>query len=254
VHAIPNHTLHGGLDRASVPGYRWLRDSIDDGEVHVWSMPSGTGDDAIALALLDDSERARANRFRAARDRHWYVSHHAFVRRVLGRYLGVAPSALMMRVGTHGKPELAPDQPLAFNASRSGGLSVVAVASAPVGVDIEQVRPIDDALQIADGLFADGERRRLRMLPRSARSQAFLALWTRKESVVKATGRGLSQPLDAFDVSAGKEDMDGRWHSQLGSTPLVVAQLDAPSGWLAAVSLTGRRLDVRYMDAAVLLS
>jgi phosphopantetheinyl transferase len=91
------------------------------------------------------------------------------------------------------------------------------------------------------------------MLPTAARSQAFLSLWTRKESVVKALGSGLSQPLDTFHVSEVREDANGRWHSQLGVTPLVVARLEAPSGWVGAICLVGTRLDVRYMDVAVLI-
>jgi 4'-phosphopantetheinyl transferase len=227
----------------------------DASEVHVWSSPpTGADGPADALALLDDSERARAERFRMKRDRARFISHHAFTRRVLARYLGVVPADIDMRVAAHGKPEIDPGYGVMFNTSRSGGLSLVAVAGRHVGVDVERVRTLDDVLRLADGLFSDQERQFLRTVPGVFRNKAFLALWTRKESVVKTFGMGLSVPLDSFEVGDLAVGPRGPWRGQLGRAPFVVEQLDAPSGWVAAVSVAGTRLSIRQMDPATLAS
>jgi 4'-phosphopantetheinyl transferase len=223
-------------------------------EVHLWARSlvavEGMTDE---LALLDDTERSRAARFRAERDRIRFVAHHAFVRRVLARYLDMTAAAIAIRAGSHGKPEIHDSQGLSFNASRSGDLGVVAVATRPVGVDIERLRPIDDALELAEGLFGVRERHDLRAIASGSRSQAFLELWTRKEAVVKAFGTGLSQPLDAFDLSDTARVESGRWQGQLGTEPFVVVRLDTPPSWLGAVSVIGEHLSVRHMDAASLV-
>jgi 4'-phosphopantetheinyl transferase len=217
-------------------------------------MPSsGASLHGAGLALLDDAERDRAARFRTERDRVWFVSHRALVRRVLARYLGIAPAAVRIRLGSHGKPEIGPASPFSFNASRSGGLSVVAVALGPVGVDVERLRPVDDALELADALFTERERRLLRAVVDGSRATSFMAMWTRKESVVKAFGVGLSVPLDAFDVTEQARRDAGRWHGQLDGAPFVVAPFAAPSGWIGAVTLTGSQLAVRQMDPSVSL-
>ncbi len=242
--------------RPSRPGSLRPPLSVPDAyEVHVWSSPlHGEDAPAEALALLDDPERARAERFRMERDRARFISHHAFTRRVLARYLGVAPTDIDIRAAAHGKPEIDPGYGVMFNTSRSGGLSLVAVARRHVGVDVERVRTLDDVLQLADGLFSDKERQFLRTVPRAFRNEAFLALWTRKESVVKTFGMGLSVPLDSFEVGDKTAGPDGPWRGQLGRAPFVVEQLDVPSGWVAAVSVAGTRLSIRQMDPATLAS
>jgi len=225
---------------------------VADGEVHVWScLPHEADASARAFAVLDDPEVERATSFRLERDRTRFISHHAFTRRVLARYVGVSPTAVTVRTASRGKPEVDPTYGIDFNTSRSGGLSVVAVSRGRVGVDIEAMRPIDDALELADGLFTDEERRFLRSAPRATRDDALLELWTRKESVVKAFGAGLSAPLDTFEVSRAGGSRDA-YHGRFGSEPFVVCQLDAPSGWKAAVCVAGTRLTVRRLDPALL--
>jgi 4'-phosphopantetheinyl transferase len=137
--------------------------------------------------------------------------------------------------------------------SHARELCVIAVSREPsVGVDIECLRPLDDALELAEGLFTKRERRFIQAVPPASRDEAFLALWTRKEAVVKAFGLGLSQPLDTFDVSTAS-DADGTlWQGQVGSARFIVARLHPPSGWVGAVCVVGAGLSVTSMDASVL--
>jgi len=74
-------------------------------------------------------------------------------------------------------------------------------ARAAVGVDIEQIRVVDEAATIAQRFFSKAEHAELCTLPESDRSLAFMRCWTRKEAYLKATGDGLSAPLDQFDVT-----------------------------------------------------
>ena len=81
---------------------------------------------------------------------------------------------------------------------------IVAVArDAEVGIDIEAIRPLANALAIAERYFSPAERTVLHGLTPSARLTAFFECWTRKEAFLKALGDGLTRPLDGFDVSMG---------------------------------------------------
>lgn len=89
-----------------------------------------------------------------------------------------------------------------FNLSHSGEMALVAVTRlGAVGVDVEQVRPLDDMMGIAGQFFAPGERARLAEMPSPHRQRAFFDCWTRKEAYIKGIGLGLSRPLDQFEVA-----------------------------------------------------
>ena len=59
-----------------------------------------------------------------------------------------------------------------------------------VGVDIEVRRPISDLLGVALQIATPREAKLLKQLPTSQVHSAFFELWTRKEAVLKALGRG----------------------------------------------------------------
>ena len=70
-----------------------------------------------------------------------------------------------------------------------------------IGVDVEYLRTMPDADQIANRFFSPRENSILQPLPESQRQKAFFNCWTRKEAYLKALGVGISQALDQFEVS-----------------------------------------------------
>jgi len=168
--------------------------------------------DAHDLALLDDSERARAARFRFERDRVRFVAAHAQARRLLGRHLGLDPAGLRLATTAHGKPILAltagapgggqaGEGAVAFNLTHSGPVGYLAVAACSVGIDLEQQRPFDDLQSLIDNYCSPAEIAALAGLPPASRAAGFLNVWTRKEAALKAWGTGIGAvPLDALHV------------------------------------------------------
>jgi 4'-phosphopantetheinyl transferase len=155
--------------------------------------------------LLSADERSRAGRFAFERDRRRYIVARARLRQLLGERLGVAPESLQFVYNPHGKPALArrPGQrDLRFNVAHCGEVAAYAFAGGrEVGVDVEAVRELPDADDIAMRFFSRRERAAYMRLPAQERPQGFFNCWTRKEAFVKALGEGLSHPLEAFDVS-----------------------------------------------------
>jgi 4'-phosphopantetheinyl transferase len=176
-------------------------------EVHVWRASLRPPPHVLARleSHLSPDERARAARFRFSEHRTAFVAGRGVQRDILARYTGLPPAALAYREGSHGKPEL--DGPPAelgirFNVSNSGDVALYALTlGREIGVDLEQLKPMPDGMDIAQRFFSAPENEVFAALAAEARDVAFFRCWTRKEAYIKAVGEGLSMPLDRFDVA-----------------------------------------------------
>jgi 4'-phosphopantetheinyl transferase len=217
------------------------------GEIHVWTVPLDppAAEVAALRALLAADEIARADRFRFDRHRRRFTVGRGVLRTLLGRYLGLPPRAVGFRYGPNDKPYLdaPPAGGLEFNLSNSEELAVVAVtAGEEVGADVERLRPMADALAIAERFFSAAERRVLAAVPEAEREPAFFRAWTRKEAYLKAVGTGITVPLDRFDVSLAADEAP-RILAMEGDPARAAAwslfHLEPAAGYLGAVAIRG---------------
>ena len=174
-----------------------------DGDVRVWTFPLDPSEDVVVRlsGVLSPDEQARADRFVFDRDRRRFRAARGWLRTLLGRCLEIDPAAVRFEYSKTGKPCL-PAAPLHFNLAHSDDLAVVAVTGvAPVGIDVERVRPLEHAADLVARFFSPRETRVFQSLPSDRQLTAFFNLWTRKEAVLKATGAGLTTPLHRVEVS-----------------------------------------------------
>ena len=152
---------------------------------------------------------------------------------VLSRHLGDSPENVRLVIGPTDKPALAGNS-THFNLSHSGGVAIVAVASVPVGTDIEAIKLDMDHAGVADEIFSSSEVRRLNAVGAKAMAQAFFDIWTRKEAYLKATGLGFSADLKRISTATG----DGTVHDQTqlsGASNWYSHELDLGEGFKAAL-------------------
>ncbi|MSU51938.1 MAG: 4'-phosphopantetheinyl transferase superfamily protein [Opitutaceae bacterium] len=163
---------------------------------------------AAKHSLLTSHERARAARFRRDADRAAYIIMRATLRERLAGWLGVTAMEVPLTEAAQGKPVLAMREPRwEFNVSHSGEAGLIAFAwDRAVGVDVEAHRANFDSPELGRSYFSSGECAALGRAPASERLRWFFTLWTRKEAFLKATGRGLSFPLDQFSVTAPPDE------------------------------------------------
>lgn len=90
-----------------------------------------------------------------------------------------------------GKPIIKGLPEIHFNFSHSGNVALCAIDSRPVGADVETHRKITPSL-IAYTMNEE-EQALIASSPESL--SAFLALWTKKEAVLKLTGEGIRSDL-----------------------------------------------------------
>jgi 4'-phosphopantetheinyl transferase len=177
---------------------------------------------ASGLRQLSPDEHAQASRCRTEAEHRRFVLIHARLREIVGRYLDVSPRSVRFELDATGRRVLDPrmQDGVHFDASHAGELGVVALAGAPVGIDLETVRNVDDALAQADARFSAAECSALRRETAASLPAQYLRCLTHKRAALRACGRGLAE-MAQFTVALDRP------RQQLGLPDL--RRLDQPS-------------------------
>lgn len=151
------------------------------------------------LLALVDPQRKDAVMKKVERGRIETLYSNMMAKRELAKILGCEIKDVVFSFGENGKPYLENQAGLHFNISHSGEYAAVAIAENPVGVDIEQIRPVSEG--VISRVCTDEEREYLRKSDNKDRD--FIKLWTLKECAVKASGKGLSDNFKnhSYDLS-----------------------------------------------------
>ena len=170
-------------------------------DVATLALPSAPDPSWLHLAtLLSEAERRRAARFHFEPDRQAYIAAHALKRRMLCDVAGGAPGDWEFATEPGGKPVVAGGHGPHFSLSHSHGLVACALShDVPLGIDIEPIGR-RAPLGVAQTFFSIDERAWLFDLPPAERPLGFFRLWTLKEALIKATGKGLAQSLRGFAI------------------------------------------------------
>jgi 4'-phosphopantetheinyl transferase len=157
----------------------------------------------LFLQMFNKEETAIALRYRSEEDKQRYIFGRGALRFLLGKYLNIFPNTIQFTLGADKKPLLNKNsgEDLHFNISHSGDFVLIAISNSEVGVDIEKINPDFSYKEILKSNFSKEE---IDFIQHSVHPiESFYLLWTRKESLVKATSKGLSENLNLISVLDG---------------------------------------------------
>lgn len=145
------------------------------------------------FALLSLGERRRADRLICPQRRGVFVARRAALRRRLGQSLGCPAKNVRLAAGPGGAPWLdhAGAPPLSWAASGDWLALALGPFGYRLGIDVEFERSLPVGT-MASLVAHPRESALLARLPHAARRRAFFRLWTLKEAILKADGRGLA--------------------------------------------------------------
>lgn len=146
--------------------------------------------DQSLLKLVGSERRKKVFRYRMPDDRKRSLGAGIIIKKILEEN-GLTENSL--KYSENEKPVV---ENLFFNISHAGDYVIGVVSDCEVGCDIE--KNTDAPLEVAERFFNPDE---IEYIKASAdKNKAFFTLWTLKESYMKMTGKGMSLPLDAFEV------------------------------------------------------
>ncbi|MEP6634058.1 MAG: 4'-phosphopantetheinyl transferase superfamily protein [Luteimonas sp.] len=155
-----------------------------------------------AEALLDAPERARVQLRLRPGDRDALTLTYALHRLALAAVLECDPSQVALLRDAVGRPCLL-EKDIWTSLTHTDGFAAVAISRASaVGIDLELATRAMDMPEIAERVChvveADGLKGRLP----AEYASALLALWVRKEALLKMAGVGLGEEMNTFQAPA----------------------------------------------------
>ncbi len=217
----------------------------------LWSVRLDAADLSQLGPLLSDAERAGVARLSRAADRARAALAFGWTRRLLGQRCGIDPRELAVERGVFTKPRLGGEaRGVEFSLSHAGDRMLLAVASVPVGVDVEPVSDLPELHGVSELVLSTGEQAELAGLPVGLQAAALLRCWVRKEAVVKGLGAGVACPMAQVVVGSPRR------RACLAALPpgfgaagdWTLLDLDVPSAWLAALAVRASTCRIAWQN------
>lgn len=206
-----------------------------------WSVPV-SANEGLAQQFMDTlslEEIHKGMRFHQQRHRSRFLLGRVVLRHLLGQALTIPPGSLRFELGTHNKPFLADiKQPLSFSLSYTDDHVIIAIDPLhPVGVDIEYIKTDFEFKSMVDACFSPREIQHI-----GDEHRRFYTLWTRKEAVLKLTGKGIGEHLPSFEVLGGTSEVQSDNVGDTNANQLNLHTFDVQPGLIATLCTT-RRFD-----------
>ena len=175
--------------------------NLDESDCHVWhfSVSESLTEIPNLTTLLSVDEKQRLDTYKYPKDKTRFVIARARLRQVLERYTNTPAASITFHYTQYKKPFV--NDPIQFNISHTNTDIVIAIAKHDVGIDIETIKEQKQALNIAKRFFCPEEYATLSGLKPSQVANVFYHIWTQKEAIVKALGKGLFHDIKNIQVS-----------------------------------------------------
>ena len=203
---------------------------------------------ASLKAILPPEELMRVQRLGDPVRERAAITSRAVLRLLLAHYTHIPANELRLVPGQNGKPHLDSSQNphgITFNFSDSADMALVAVTrNREVGVDVEQIRDVERAVEIASRHFPPASAEALVHANESDRNKLFLQNWARHEALLKARAGSIWNPSG--------EKIDLRFsgtQSYVQAGPVfTVRDVDTGSDYVGALAAQGEGWSVDVKD------
>lgn len=182
-----------------ISGFDWQKpgDYFLSNTVDIWRIQvSGITNFSPLTGLLNPHEITRSTSYHHEKDQNRFILSRASLRILMAKYTNIDPHMVEFGYDHNKKPLLIVNNGTAihYNTTHSGDWILIAVSNAPVGIDIEYINENFVYEDVMPACFSEAEVNVIDDAP-DPRS-CFYGLWTKKEALVKATGKGVDNELE----------------------------------------------------------
>lgn len=215
---------------------------LQTNSLHIWRIHLSA--DSTLYHTLSAAEKAHAHKYQLEEHQYRFIASRGTLRQILSHYLSLDPTAIHLTENEHGKPMLDPQQhsdQIFFSVSHSHDLALYAISATPnVGIDVEFMGKNINIDRVATRFFSPSESQYIHAITSPLqKTKAFLQTWTGKEAFVKAIGKGLLFPLNAFELSIQDHSMTLQHINgdSMAAKMWSLIPLEMPADYIACVAI-----------------
>lgn len=198
---------------------------------------------------LSADEKMRANNYYTKSLSNKYIIHHGILRHILSYFNNQSPQDIEFTHNEYGKPFLK-DSVIHFNMSHCYNMvSYIIAFNQRVGIDIENHDNNLNIQELASLVLTPTESQYLSELESKKKLELFYLLWTKKESLIKASGQGLSYPIntiDAMALTSGNNILLTKKNNSL-QEKYYCYELDIPNNYSGAIAIENKIEELIYL-------
>lgn len=152
-------------------------------------------------SFIDVEKQNRVKRFHFVDDKKRTIAGDMLARTMIATHCNVNCANITFGKNKYGKP-FVKDLPIEFNISHSNDLVIYAINDTPIGVDVEKIRVVDDA--VITRVCNENE---LEYVLSDSTYKRFFEIWTFKEAYFKCIGTGIMdfKSIDYFNIHKNKQ-------------------------------------------------
>ncbi len=180
---------------------------INAKEIHLWktNLEQSSINIEESFDILNEEEKIKAKKFRFEKHQKRFAFTRSNLKRILSCYLSISPQEINFQYNAYGKPQLLDNIntiDLQFNISHSEEIAIYGITCHNlIGVDVEYIRPMPEAENLAKRFFSRKEFEQISRLSSPEKTREFFRFWTAKEAYLKAIGKGISGGLEKVELS-----------------------------------------------------
>ena len=182
--------------------------------------------------FLNTEESSRANRYYYIPDQNRFIICRAILKFILSKHIGLHIRDIFFDIDDNKKPYLRGYDSIFFNVTHASDYAIIAIAKSPIGVDIEYINKEFDYKEILPNTFNKSEIEEINN--GDDKHVAFYKLWTRKESIVKATGKGIDDTISEIISLDGYHHVRSELMGNIKN--LQVLSFDLSEGYLGSLA------------------
>ena len=192
---------------------------------------------------LTTVELNKAERYHFKKDKDRFIICRAFLRLLLSEHIGLDPNDIVITRDESKKPFLPSHPKVFFNVSHTLEYGLIAISSNPVGVDVENVDREWDYSETAPLIFGEAELEKL--VISNDKVRLFFTYWTRKEAIVKATGKGIEDNFIHIPACDGMHLINPKLINNI--TNLLVLSFEIDEHYVGTIALAGKIEDINQL-------